>query len=64
MTDLVLKELRFKHAQLDLKAERLRTAWRTAPSTGTRALALGKQVKEIQAQADDYGRLIEAAEEL
>lgn len=64
MTDLVLKELRFKHAQLDLKAERLRIAWRTAPSTGNRALMLGKQVKEVQAQADNYAALIEKAEEM
>lgn len=59
-----MKELRFKHAQLDYRAEKLRAAWRTSPSTGTRALALGKQVKETQAQADDYARLIKAAEAL
>lgn len=64
MTDLVLKELRLRHAQLDCRAERLRCAWRTAPATGPRALALGKQVKEIQKQADAYAALIEAAKAL
>lgn len=64
MTDLVLKELRFRQAQLDYRAEKLRTQWRTAPATGPRAAALSRQVKEIQAQADDYARLIKAAEEL
>ncbi|MFJ2176385.1 hypothetical protein ACIOHE_26275 [Streptomyces sp. NPDC087851] len=62
MTDFVLKELRLRHATLDLKAERLRTEWRTVPATGPRAAALGRQVKEIQAQADNYAALIEAAE--
>lgn len=61
MTDLVLKELRLKHAQLDYHAEKLRSEWRTAPSTGTRALMLGKRVKETQEQADTYAALIEAA---
>jgi outer membrane murein-binding lipoprotein Lpp len=64
VTDLVLKELRFKHAQLDYRAERLRTEWRTAPSTGNRALTLGKQVKNLQEQADAYAALIEAAKAL
>ncbi|AXG81128.1 hypothetical protein [Streptomyces paludis] len=64
MTDLVLKELRFRHAQLDLRAERLRHVWRTLPATGPRAAALGRQVKEIQAQADNYAALIEKAEEM
>lgn len=62
MTDLVLKELRLKHAQLDYRAEKLRSEWRTLP-TGARALTLGKRVKELQAQADDYAALIKRAEE-
>lgn len=64
MTDLVLKELRLKHAQLDFRAEKLRGLWRTLPATGSRALSLGKQVKDLQSQADSYARLIEAAVKL
>lgn len=64
MTDLVLKELRLKHAQLEHRAERLRSEWRTAPSIGSRASSLGRQVKEIQKQADAYAALIEAAKAL
>ncbi|WP_326613194.1 hypothetical protein OG949_33075 [Streptomyces scopuliridis] len=64
MTDLVLKELRLRHATLDLKAERLRCEWRTVPATGPRAAALGKRVKSVQGQADDYAAIIEAAGEL
>lgn len=61
MTDLVLKELRQRHAQLELQAEKLRSAWRDLP-TSARALAMGKQVKEIQRHADAYARLIKKAE--
>ena len=64
MTDLVLKELRLRHAQLEHHAEKLRVQWRAATSTGPRALSLGKQVKEAQRQADAWARLIEKAEEL
>lgn len=64
MTDLVLKELRFKHAQLDLQAERLRTKQRGMVATSPAAAAIGRQVKEIQAQADNYAALIEKAEEM
>jgi hypothetical protein len=64
MTNLVLKELRLRHAQLDLRAERLRTQQRSTPATSARALPLARQVKDVQKQADDYARLIEAAGEL
>lgn len=62
MTDLVLKELRLRHAQLEERAERLRTEWRGTTATSSRAAALGKRVKQIQADADSYASLIEAAE--
>ena len=64
MTDLVLKELRLKHAQLDLRAERLRCQQRGLVPTSSRALPLARQIKEAQRQADDYARLIKKAEEL
>lgn len=64
MTDLVLKELRLRRAQLDLKAEKLRGEWRTTTATSPKAAALGRQVREIQAQADNYAALVERAEEM
>ena len=64
MTDLVLKELRYRQAQLDLKAERLRSIQRSLPATSARALPLARQVKEAQAHADSYAALIERAEEM
>jgi hypothetical protein len=62
MTDLVLKELRARHAQLNLKAERLRVKQRATLATSPSALVLGREVREVQAQADNYADLIEAAE--
>lgn len=64
MTDLVLKELRYKHAQLDLQAERLRVKQRGMVPTTPAAAAVARRVKEIQAQADNYAALIEKAEEM
>lgn len=63
MTDLVRKELRLRHATLDLRAERLRSEWRTAPATGPRACALGKLVKQVQADADAYADILKGLEE-
>lgn len=62
MTPLTLAELRLTQARLAHKAERLRQEWRAAPSIGSRALSLGKQVKATQERADDYARLIKLAE--
>lgn len=64
MTDLVLKELRLKHAQLDLKAEQLRVKQRGMVATPPAAAAIARQIREIQAQADNYGALVEKAEEM
>ena len=64
MTDLVLKELRLKHAQLDLQAERLRVKQRGMLATSPAAAAIARRVKETQAQADNYASLIEKAEEM
>lgn len=62
MTPLTLAELRFTQASLALKAEKLRDRWRTAPATGPVALSLGKQVKTVQARADEYAALLRVAE--
>ena len=64
MTDLVLKELRLKHAQLDLQAERLRVKQRGMLAPSPAAPAVGRRVRETQAQADNYAALIEKAEEM
>ena len=63
MTDLVLKELRLKHAQLDLRAEKLRISARFAPGTSPRALSLAREGRETQKQAGAYAALIKRAEE-
>lgn len=63
MTDLVLKELRLRRAELDLKAERARVEQRATVTTSPRALVLGRKIKELQAAADSYARLIESAED-
>ena len=64
MTDLVLKELRLKHAQLDLQAERLRGKQRGMLAPSPAAAAIARRDKETQAQADNYASLIEKAEEM
>jgi hypothetical protein len=64
MNALTLKELRLHHAQLDERAERLRQRWRALPagSSPSRAVALGKEVKDLQERADDIAALIRVAE--
>ncbi|MEW1547507.1 hypothetical protein [Streptomyces tsukubensis] len=64
MTDLVLKELRLRHAELDLRAEKARIEQRATVTTSPRALVLGRKIKELQAAADGYAALIEEAEEM
>ena len=63
MTDLVLKQLRFEKARLDLQAEKLRVRQRGMVATTPAAAAIGRQIKEAQAHADSYGLLIDRAEE-
>jgi hypothetical protein len=62
VTPLTLAELRARHAELDLRAERKREEWMAAPSVGPRALTLGRQVKALQKRADDYAALLRVAE--
>lgn len=62
MTPLTLAELRARHAELALRAERKREEWATAPAVGSKALSLGKQVKALQKRADEYRDLLRVAE--
>jgi len=62
MSPLTLAELRARHAELALRAERKREEWMTATAVGPRALSLGKQVKALQARADEYASLLRMAE--
>lgn len=63
MNALTLAELKRHQADLAWKAEKLRQEWRAAISTSPRALTLGRQVKAMQSRADDYARLLTAAEQ-
>lgn len=62
MTPLTIAELRLRQATLAHRAERLREQWRNAPAIGPKALSLGKQVKALQARADEYADLVRVAE--
>ena len=62
MNALTLRELDLRRAQLAERAERLRQEWRAAPSTGPRALTLGKEVRALQERADDLTALLRVAE--
>lgn len=57
---LTMAELRLKHAQLTLAAERSRTSWRGMVSTTPAAAAAGRRTKDLQARADEYASIIEA----
>lgn len=62
MNPLTLAELRAQHAQLNLRAEKLRQKWQTLPATPS-AIRLGKEIKLLQERADDYGKILTAATE-
>ena len=62
MIDLVLKQLRFEQARLDLQAEKLRTRQRGMVPTSPAFGAVARQIRELQAHADGYAALIEKAE--
>ncbi|MFF5471071.1 hypothetical protein [Streptomyces achromogenes] len=59
MNALTLAELRLRHAALTERAERLEQRWRTLPPTA-KAVALGKEIKVLREQADDYKALLDA----
>lgn len=64
MNPLTLKGIRLRQAQLEERAERLRQQWRALPagSSPSRAVALGREVKDLQERADDYAALLRVAE--
>lgn len=62
MNALTLRELELQYATLNHRAERLRQQWLTLP-VSSKSLALGKEIKALQARADDYGLLLEQAKE-
>lgn len=61
MSPLTIAELRARHAELALRAERKREEWRRLPATA-RALELGKQVKALEARAAEYAAILRVAE--
>lgn len=61
MNPQTLAELRLRQAQLSERAERLGAQWRRMPATEV-AVALGKEVKDLQSRAADYAAIIRVAE--
>lgn len=61
MNPQTLAELRLRRAALEERAERLGAQWRRMPATAT-AVALGKEVKDLQSRAADYAAIIRVAE--
>lgn len=57
MNARTIAELDLRRAQLAARAATLRQEWRTLP-TGTRSSILGKRVKELEQQADDYAEIL------
>jgi hypothetical protein len=62
LTPKTLSELRLKHAQLADRAETLRQQQRATVVTSPRFLALGRQIRDVQARADDYAAILAAIE--
>lgn len=58
MTPKTISELELRRAQIVAQAERLRAEWRTLP-TSSRSTVLGKRVKALEEQADDYARILD-----
>lgn len=62
MNALTIREIDLRRAQLSERAERLRQEWRKTSAVSNRALELGKEVKALQARADDYAAVLRVAE--
>ena len=60
MNAKTIAELDLRRAQLAARAATLDAEWRTLP-TGNRSTILGKRVKALREQADDYARLLRLA---
>lgn len=61
MNARVIAELDLRRAQCANGAEKLRQQQRATPATSSRALALGKQVRDMQGMADEYAALLRVA---
>ena len=61
MNPRTIAELDLRRAQLAERASRLEAEWRKLPATA-RAVALGKEVKDLKERAADYAAIIRVAE--
>lgn len=64
MNALTIREIDLRRAQLSERAERLRQEWRKTSAVSNRALELGREVKDLQARADDYAAVLRIAQEM
>ena len=64
MNPLTIREIDLRRAQLSERAERLRQEWRKTSAVSNRALELGREVKDLQARADDYAAVLRIAQEM
>lgn len=62
VSDLTLMEIRAHIARLELSAERKREAQRTGSALSKSALNAGKAALSLQGRADEWRRLLKAAE--
>ncbi|MFH8805191.1 hypothetical protein ACH4F6_37575 [Streptomyces sp. NPDC017936] len=62
LTPKTLSELRLRHAQLTDRAETLRGAQRACLPTAPRFTALGREIRDVQARADDYAAILAAVQ--
>jgi hypothetical protein len=60
ITSLTLAELKARHADLVLQAERERARWRGMVATSPHAAAAGRRVKDLDRRALDYETIIGA----
>lgn len=58
LTPKTLSELRLMHARLTDRAETLRAAQRGTVTTTPRFTALSRQIRDVQARADDYAAIL------
>lgn len=62
MNAMTVQELRLKQAQLSHRAESLRQQQRATIPTTPRFTALARQIRDVQARADDYTAILAALE--
>lgn len=62
VTPLTMAELRLRHAQLTERAQRLRQRGMALSALSRQSSALAREVRQTQAQADDYARILDLIE--